>query len=1044
MVLTACDCAAIPGIDQIDGERRMHADGGMQTGGRLPGAVAHRPHLRALATHRMQRQGMAIDEQRVAPGDQTAGRHLDALDRRIDEAHRATGGPLLAHHRPGLERHAQVDLHTAGLEIAEPGEAELEVRCEPVELKVVAGRAQIVEHIAQVLAQDRRQHEAVVQRRAPARQPGGHQRITPESGNQRADQQLLQQAHLGVRRHLEAAHLEQAQAAAGRVGGIELVDAELGAMGVAGDIDQQIAQQPVDQPGRAGLHTLRLQPGELAEGNLELANRVEPRLVDARRLAGRTDEQARKQIRQGRVRQPPGDQTGQQVGATQKRRVGGRGATEHHMVAAAGADMAAIEHELLGGQAGQVGGLVELRGAAHQLIPARARMDIDFDHARIGGDAQHRQAGVARRLIALEDHLQAGLAGARLDRCDQLKILIEGGGRRHEDIETAVTRLDAQRGPGNTRIGSAGGTALAVAGIAPDLLHHTGGRLATTRDRLDAARRDRLGHRILARIVGCAQLKLMRREQALRLVGVGRMNPGIVGLGHPGQRGQRQPVADRRIAGRQKALVHAQGPGAGLPQLHRLPDAAGRRSCRTRGRAGARIRLDRQNPADRLAQAVRKDPMQTLALHRIVEPGIEHINIDRQLLLAMDEVHRILISLEGPLRIDAQPGRDIEYEFAGLRDGRDRVRAGARHQVRQTRMIVNFRRQYRQIADDRLAVASPEPVERPARQLLARIPFALPVVQQTLIALTGAQPLQQFGRQPALVGAQRLGIPLGAVAVVDRHESGLTALGQAHVARDQIGIDLAPERIDRLPLQRIVGFGDPRRLEHPPDRHRVNELAAGRLDQPGERRGRCRIGRAGDRDMAFAGHQTRGRIQPDPAGARQIDLAPGMQVGEIMGGALRPVERLHIGHQLDQVSRDKAGRQAQAAQQLYQQPGRVATGPRAQLEGLLGRLHARLHADQVADVVLQALVEANQKIDGSHRLARDLAQPLLDARRERQACQIGREFVALGRFVAERAIFGVGLEKEIEGIEDRHLGDEVDFNREFGDALRKHRAGEPV
>ena len=196
--------------------------------------------------------------------------------------------------------------------------------------------------------------------------------------------------------------------------------------------------------------------------------------------------------------------------------------------------------------------------------------------------------------------------------------------------------------------------------------------------------------------------------------------------------------------------------------------------------------------------------------------------------------------------------------------------------------------------------------------------------------------------------------------------------------------------------------------------------------------------------MAFARHQTRGRVQTDPTRARQIDLAPGMQVGEIVRGALRPIERLHIGHQLDQVARDETGREAQAAQQLHQQPGRIAAGPRAQLERLLGRLHAGLHADQVADVVLQPLVQANQKIDGSHRLARHLAQPLFDAGRDRQARQVRGEFVALGRVVAERETLGVRLEEEVEGVEDRHLGDEVDFDCEFGNALREHRPGEPV
>jgi hypothetical protein len=33
-------------------------------------------------------------------------------------------------------------------------------------------------------------------------------------------------------------------------GAVELVDAELGAVGVAGDVDEQVAQQAVDQPRR--------------------------------------------------------------------------------------------------------------------------------------------------------------------------------------------------------------------------------------------------------------------------------------------------------------------------------------------------------------------------------------------------------------------------------------------------------------------------------------------------------------------------------------------------------------------------------------------------------------------------------------------------------------------------------------------------------------------------------------------------------------------------------------------------------------------------
>jgi hypothetical protein len=65
--------------------------------------------------------------------------------------------------------------------------------------------------------------------------------------------------------------------------------------------------------------------------------------------------------------------------------------------------------------------------------------------------------------------------------------------------------------------------------------------------------------------------------------------------------------------------------------------------------------------------------------------------------------------------------------------------------------------------------------------------------------------------------------------------------------------------------------------------------------------------------MAFASKQTRGRIEPDPTGARQIDLGPGMQVGKILRRARRPLEGPLISRQLDEIARNKPGRQAQMA-----------------------------------------------------------------------------------------------------------------------------------
>ena len=85
------------------------------------------------------------------------------------------------------------------------------------------------------------------------------------------------------------------------VGRIQLVDTELGAMRVAGQVDQQVAEDAVDQPRRAGVGLPRTRFGNLLEGDLQFVQRVAAALVHARRLAGRADEAAGKQIRQRRM-----------------------------------------------------------------------------------------------------------------------------------------------------------------------------------------------------------------------------------------------------------------------------------------------------------------------------------------------------------------------------------------------------------------------------------------------------------------------------------------------------------------------------------------------------------------------------------------------------------------------------------------------------------------------------------------------------------------------------------------------------------------------
>jgi hypothetical protein len=93
---------------------------------------------------------------------------------------------------------------------------------------------------------------------------------------------------------------------------------------------------------------------------------------------------------------------------------------------------------------------------------------------------------------------------------------------------------------------------------------------------------------------------------------------------------------------------------------------------------------------------------------------------------------------------------------------------------------------------------------------------------------------------------------------------------------------LVAEAFDLDPLLVGVGLGDARRFPDAGDLHVVLELGFA-LVAAGDRRGGSRLGRAGERDVAFAGEQAGGRIEADPAGARQVDLGPGVQVGEVLG-----------------------------------------------------------------------------------------------------------------------------------------------------------------
>ena len=202
--------------------------------------------------------------------------------------------------------------------------------------------------------------------------------------------------------------------------------------------------------------------------------------------------------------------------------------------------------------------------------------------------------------------------------------------------------------------------------------------------------------------------------------------------------------------------------------------------------------------------------------------------------------------------------------------------------------------------------------------------------------------------------------------------------------------------------------------------------------------------RRGERDVAFAGQQSRGRIEPDPARARNEHLGPGVEVGAVLRWPGRPVERDDVGLELNEIAGDEARRQAEMAQRLHQQPRAVAAGAGAGVERFLRRLNARLHAHHIADAALDLGIEVDEKLDRADRAFRDLAKKRAQLWAERFEIEIAAKLMReIGR-QRERISRRIGLDEKVERIDRHQVCMEIDRDGELGRTLRKRIAGDPV
>src|SRR5216684_7602607 len=110
-------------------------------------------------------------------------------------------------------------------------------------------------------------------------------------------------------------------------------------MRIARDVDEQVPKNPIDQPWRS---VMSARFRDLGEGNLEFVETVLTGLIDPRRLAGRSDKESRKEIRQRRMIEPVREHAAQKIGPAQERTVRRSCRADGEMIAPAGSGVAAI------------------------------------------------------------------------------------------------------------------------------------------------------------------------------------------------------------------------------------------------------------------------------------------------------------------------------------------------------------------------------------------------------------------------------------------------------------------------------------------------------------------------------------------------------------------------------------------------------------------------------------------------------------------------------------------------------------------------------
>src|SRR5262245_41367936 len=116
--------------------------------------------------------------------------------------------------------------------------------------------------------------------------------------------------------------------------------------------------------------------------------------------------------------------------------------------------------------------------------------------------------------------------------------------------------------------------------------------------------------------------------------------------------------------------------------------------------------------------------------------------------------------------------------------------------------------------------------------------------------------MKQIGGETLLGGAERGGVPLLAVRIVDRNESRLATHRQTYVVSLKFLIYGTSQPLNFKPVLVSIGLGDARCLPDPADRHLMCEVDFAFFQSSRDGCSRRRLRRARKRQVSFARKQS--------------------------------------------------------------------------------------------------------------------------------------------------------------------------------------------